>query len=136
MRKSEALTDGVGIYGNRTKITIKKNKVASPFKGVIVDILYGEGISRESDLLEIAVGHDLISKSGSYYTYKGDRIGQGKENARWYLKAHPEIFEEISKKIYAEIIGKVEESAPAEDFDESRTTEALNRADAEFILDD
>ena len=117
-------------------LPIKKNKVASPFKGVIVDILYGEGISRESDLLEIAVGHDLISKSGSYYTYKGDRIGQGKENARWYLKAHPEIFEEISKKIYAEIIGKVEESAPTEDFDESRTTEALNRADAEFILDD
>lgn len=75
-------------------------------------------------------------KSGSYYSYKGDRIGQGKENARWYLKAHPEIFEEISKKIYEEITGKAEESEAAEEFDESRTTEALNRADAEYIIDD
>ncbi len=136
VRKSEALMDGKEIYGNRTKITIKKNKVASPFQDVIVDILYGEGISRESDLLEIAVGRNLITKSGSYYSYKGDRIGQGKENARWYLKAHPEIFEEISKTIYEEIAGKVEESEAAEEFDESRTTEALNRADAEYIIDD
>ena len=136
VRKSEALMDGKEIYGNRTKITIKKNKVASPFQDVIVDILYGEGISRESDLLEIAVGRNLITKSGSYYSYKGDRIGQGKENARWYLKAHPEIFEEISKTIYEEIAGKAEESEAAEEFDESRTTEALNRADAEYIIDD
>ena len=136
VRKSEALMDGKEIYGNRTKITIKKNKVASPFQDVIVDILYGEGISRETDLLEIAVGRNLITKSGSYYSYKGDRIGQGKENARWYLKAHPEIFEEISKTIYEEITGKAEESEAAEEFDESRTTEALNRADAEYIIDD
>lgn len=136
VRKAEALKDGKEVYGNRTKITIKKNKVASPFQCVIVDILYGEGISRESDLLEIAVGRDFISKSGSFYSYKGDKIGQGKDNARYYLKEHPEIFEEISKKIHEEIIGKPEESSPTVEIDKSRTTEALNRADAEFELDD
>ena len=91
IRRIAALKDGDTVVGSRTKIKVVKNKVAAPFREAEFDILYGEGISREGDMLDIAVEHNLVEKSGSWYSYKGDRIGQGRENARAFLKENKEI---------------------------------------------
>ena len=101
IRKGEAIKEGSEIIGNRTKIKVVKNKVAPPFKSCIVDVLYGEGISRSSELLDLAVERDLIKKAGAYYSYNGERIGQGRENARRFLMDNPDIYEEIEKNIRA-----------------------------------
>lgn len=102
IRRIAALKDGENIIGNRTRVKVVKNKLAPPFKEVEFDILYGEGISKEGDLLDLAAGLNIIEKSGTWYTYKDERIGQGRENARNYLKEHPEhikvIREEVLKK--------------------------------------
>ncbi len=97
IRKGEAIKEGSEIIGNRTKIKVVKNKVAPPFKSCIVDILYGEGISSSGELLDLAVERDLIKKAGAYYSYNGERIGQGRDNARKYLMDHPEMFSELEK---------------------------------------
>ena len=99
IRKSEAIKEGKEIVGNRTKIKIVKNKVAPPFRTCVVDMLYGEGISREGELLDIAVEQDIVQKSGSFYSYKGERIGQGRDNARKYFRDNPEAFDEVEAKI-------------------------------------
>ena len=99
IRKGEAIKEGSEIIGNRTKIKVVKNKVAPPFKSCIVDVLYGEGISRSSELLDLAVERDLIKKAGAYYSYNGERIGQGRENARRFLMENPDMYEEIEKII-------------------------------------
>jgi len=99
IRKGEAIKEGSEIIGNRTKIKVVKNKVAPPFKSCIVDVLYGEGISRSSELLDLAVERDLIKKAGAYYSYNGERIGQGRENARRFLMDNPDMYEEIEKTI-------------------------------------
>ncbi len=99
IRKGEAIKEGSEIIGNRTKIKVVKNKVAPPFKSCIVDVLYGEGISRSSELLDLAVERDLIKKAGAYYSYNGERIGQGRENARRFLMENPDMYEEIEKTI-------------------------------------
>src|SRR2546421_1594975 len=91
IRRIAAIKDGDTVVGSRTKIKVVKNKVAAPFREAEFDILYGEGISREGDMLDIAVEHNLVEKSGSWYSYKGDRIGQGRENARAFLKENKEI---------------------------------------------
>jgi recombination protein RecA len=91
VRRTTSIKDGEAVVGNRTKIKIVKNKVAAPFREVEVDILYGKGISRESDVLDLAVEQTLIEKSGSWYSYKGERIGQGRENARQLLIDRPEL---------------------------------------------
>jgi recombination protein RecA len=91
VRRTTSIKDGEEVVGNRTKIKIVKNKVAAPFREVEVDILYGKGISREGDLLDLAVQHTLIEKSGSWYSYKSERIGQGRENARQTLIERPEL---------------------------------------------
>ena len=101
IRKSEAIKDGTEIIGNRVKIKIVKNKVAPPFKSCTVDMLYGEGISREGEVLDLAVERDLIKKSGSFYSYEGERIAQGRDAARKYIKEHPEVFEALETKIRA-----------------------------------
>ena len=111
IRKGEAIKEGTEMIGNRTKIKVVKNKVAPPFKSCIVDILYGEGISRSSELLDLAVERDLIKKAGAYYSYKGERIGQGRENARRYLLDNPDVFDEIEKEIRAVFAGNAEEPA-------------------------
>ena len=105
IRKGEAIKEGTEMIGNRTKIKVVKNKVAPPFKSCIVDILYGEGISRSSELLDLAVERELIKKAGAYYSYNGERIGQGRENARRFLLDNPDIFEEIEKGIRAAFNG-------------------------------
>jgi len=99
IRKADALKNGDEVYGNRTKIKIVKNKVAPPFKTCEFDIIYGEGVSRESDVLDLAVSLDLINKSGAWYSYKDNKIGQGRESAKKFLKENPDIFETISSEI-------------------------------------
>lgn len=99
IRKTGALKDGQEVIGNRTKVKVVKNKTAPPFKEAEFDILYGEGISKEGDVLDLGVAHDIIEKSGTWYSYAGSRIGQGRENSRTYLKDHPESLTEIETKV-------------------------------------
>jgi recombination protein RecA len=99
IRRIGALKDGQEIVGNRTKVKVVKNKVAPPFKIVEFDIVYGEGISREGDLLDLAVEQEIVDKSGSWYSYQDERIGQGRENAKRFLQDHPEMTTEIDQKV-------------------------------------
>ncbi len=102
IRKGEPIKSGSEIIGNRTKIKIVKNKVAPPFRVCVVDMLFGQGISKESALIELAVDKGLIQKSGSWFSYNGSRIGQGRDNVRLFLQDHVEIAEQIEKKIREE----------------------------------
>lgn len=99
VRKSDAVKAGSDVIGSRTKVKVVKNKVAPPFKQAEFDIIYGEGISRESDILDLAVENNIIVKSGAWYSYNDSRIGQGKENAKQFLKDNPSICDEIEEKI-------------------------------------
>lgn len=101
VRRAEQLKNGTDIVGNRTKIKVVKNKVAPPFKVAEVDIVYGEGISQVGELLDMAVEKDLVDKSGAWYAYNGERIGQGRENVKKYMKEHPDMVTEISEKVRA-----------------------------------
>ncbi|MBN1892774.1 MAG: recombinase RecA [Clostridiales bacterium] len=102
VRRTESLRVGNEIIGNHTRVKVVKNKVAPPFKEAEFDIIYGEGISKEGCILDLAVAQDIVDKSGSWFSYKGERIGQGKDNARIYLKEHPEISNEIESIIRGE----------------------------------
>ncbi|MFD2730009.1 recombinase RecA [Enterococcus camelliae] len=99
VRRAEQLKSGTDIIGNRTKIKVVKNKVAPPFRIAEVDIMYGEGISQVGELLDMAAEMDIIDKSGAWYSYKGDRIGQGRENVKAYMKEHPEMVAEVSTRV-------------------------------------
>src|SRR5262245_38807764 len=99
IRRIETLKDGTEAVGNRTRVKVVKNKVASPFKQAEFDILYGQGISREGGLIDMGVEHGFIRKSGAWYTYEGDQLGQGKENARNFLRENPDLANEIEKRI-------------------------------------
>nr|WP_277879912.1 hypothetical protein [Streptomyces gobiensis] len=99
IRRIETLKDGTDAVGNRTRVKVVKNKVAPPFKQAEFDILYGIGISREGGLIDMGVEHGFIRKSGAWYTYEGDQLGQGKENARTFLRDNPDLANEIEKKI-------------------------------------
>ena len=103
IRRVGSIKKGDEVIGNETRAKVVKNKVAPPFKVADFDILYGEGISREGEIVELGVLHKLIDKSGAWYAYKGDKIGQGKDNAREFLRAHPEIAAEIEAKIRANV---------------------------------
>ncbi len=130
IRKSEAIKEGTEIIGNRTKIKVVKNKVAPPFRSCVVDLLYGEGISREGELLDIAVEQDIVQKAGAWYSYKGERIGQGRDNARRFFKEHPEEYDEVERKIRESFLaGKVEAPVDVEPADEEEDD------DEEFDLD-
>jgi len=104
IRRIAAIKDGETVTGNRTKVKVVKNKVASPFREAEFDIIYGEGISREGDLLDLGVAHNVVEKSGSWYSYKGERIGQGKDNARIFLQQHPEIAADLEGQVRAKLI--------------------------------
>ncbi len=104
IRRIGALKKGDEIIGNETRVKIVKNKMAPPFKVATFDILYGEGVSREGEIIDIGVKENLVEKSGSWYSYGGNRIGQGKDNARVYLKDNPEIAREIEDKIRAKML--------------------------------
>lgn len=99
VRRGEQIKNGDAVIGNKTNIKVVKNKVAPPFKSVTVDIMYGTGVSREGELLDIGSEIDVVEKSGAWYAYKGEKIGQGKENAKIYLQEHPEVAEEIEESI-------------------------------------
>ena len=99
IRKADVLKQGTEIVGNRTKVKVAKNKVAPPFRTAEFDIIYGKGISKEGDILDLAADVDIVNKSGAWYAYEGNKIGQGRENAKSYLKDHPDICEEIEEKV-------------------------------------
>lgn len=99
IRRIGGIKKGDEVIGNETKVKVVKNKVAPPFREAIFDILYGEGISREGEIIELGVNHKLIDKSGAWYAYKGNKIGQGKDNVREFLKAHSDIAQEIEVKV-------------------------------------
>ncbi|MGO3731740.1 MAG: recombinase RecA [Vagococcus sp.] len=102
VRRAEQLKIGTDIIGNRTKIKVVKNKVAPPFRIAEVDIMYGEGISQEGELLDMASDKDIVNKSGAWYSYNEERIGQGRENAKKFLAEHPDMMEEIYQKVRIE----------------------------------
>ena len=101
VRKTEQLKDGNDVYGNHVKCKIVKNKVAPPFRVAEFDILYGKGISASGEILDFAISLDIIKKSGSWFSYNGERIGQGKDNVRKLLEGNPEIMKEIEEKVRA-----------------------------------
>lgn len=103
VRRIETLKEGGEPVGNRTRVKVVKNKMAPPFKQAEFDILYGHGISREGSLIDLGVDHGIIRKSGSWFTYEGDQLGQGKENVRRFLKDNPELADEIEHKILTEL---------------------------------
>ncbi len=113
VRRIETLKEGTEPVGNRTRVKVVKNKVAPPFKQAEFDILYGQGISREGGIIDLGVEHGFVKKSGSWYTYDGDQLGQGKENARQFLKDNPDLADEIEKKVKTKLgVGvKPEETA-------------------------
>lgn len=127
VRRGEPIKKGNEIVGNRTKVKVVKNKVAPPFKTCEFDILYGEGISNESSLIDIAADMGILEKSGSWYSYKGERLGQGRDNVRVYLKEHPEIATEIDERVRGALAG---EEVPEE------KEEALLQENMNALLDD
>src|SRR3569833_3169638 len=121
IRRSGAIKKGEEVGGNETRGKVVKNKVAPPFKQAEFEILYGEGISREGEIVDLGVQADLVDKSGAWYSYNGTRIGQGKDNARTYLKEHPAVAREIEEQIRAKSLslrtvasGQGEEAAEVE----------------------
>jgi recombination protein RecA len=118
IRRTGSIKRGDEVIGNETKVKVVKNKVAPPFKLAHFEILYGEGISREGELIELGVAHNIIDKAGAWYSYNGDRIGQGKENVRGFLRDNPELAEEIEQRIRAEAMP--ERTAPAEEAAEAK----------------
>ncbi|MCK9920483.1 recombinase RecA [Frankia sp. AgPm24] len=116
VRRIETLKDGAEAVGNRTRVKVVKNKVAPPFRTAEFDIVYGGGISREGSLIDMGVEHGIIRKSGAWYTYDGDQLGQGKENARSFMRDNPDLANEVEKKIKEKlgIIPTLEAEAEAE----------------------
>lgn len=110
IRRIGAIKKGEEVVGSETRVKVVKNKVAPPFKQAEFDILYGEGISREGEIIELGVTHKIVDKAGAWYAYNGEKIGQGKDNAREYLREHPEIAREIENKVRA-IIGIIPHTA-------------------------
>lgn len=104
IRRIGAIKKGDEILGNETRVKVVKNKVAPPFKQVVFDLLYGEGISREGEIIDLGVQHDIVDKAGAWYSYNGDRIGQGKDNVRNYLKEHPKMSQEIEARVRAVLL--------------------------------
>jgi len=99
IRRQAAIKDGLEVIGNRTKVKVVKNKMAPPFKEAEFDIIYGEGASKVGDLLDLAVAQDIVEKSGAWYSYNGERIGQGRENSKLFLKEHPEMCADLETKV-------------------------------------
>ena len=127
IRRIETLKDGVDAVGNRTRVKVVKNKMAAPFKQAEFDIIYGVGISREGSLIDFGVEQEIVKKSGAWYTYEGEQLGQGKENARKYLLENAAVADEIEKKIKAKLgigVPRAVADLPAEEAD----AEAPNKA--------
>lgn len=133
IRKSETIKNGTDVIGNRARIKVVKNKVAPPFRTCVVDILYGSGISRAGELLDMAVDHDLVAKSGAWYSYNGTRIGQGRDNARKYIEDNKDVFDELEKTLREQFLSGevVSEGSSDENTEETQETD-----DDDLNLDD
>jgi recombination protein RecA len=130
IRRIESIKDGVEVVGNRTRCKVVKNKVAPPFKQAEFDIMYGRGISREGSLLDVGVELGLVKKSGAWFTYEGEQLGQGRENAKTFLTESPELLVEIDEKIRTQVgIG----AADPVDVEAEALAEAMTAADDEPI---
>ena len=116
VRRIEAIKQQGEVIGNRTRIKVVKNKIAPPFREAEFDIMFGQGISKEGDILDIAADLDIVNKSGAWYAYNGDKIGQGRENAKTYLREHPEVRDEIEQQVRAHF--KPEEAEETETVEE------------------
>ncbi len=119
VRRGEQLKNGSEVLGNRTRAKVVKNKVAPPFRSAEFDMLYGEGISKEGSLLDLALERDIIHKSGAWFSYKDQRIGQGRENTRKFLKENPDVAQEIDAIIRAELMAAKGDEAPAQADDDA-----------------
>ena len=115
IRRIGGIKKGDEVIGNETRVKVVKNKVAPPFREAVFDILYGEGISREGEIIELGVVHKLVDKSGSWYAYNGEKIGQGKDNAREFLRNNPKIAEEIEGKVRAAVNVPLQQRAKADE---------------------
>lgn len=124
IRRIGAIKKGDEVIGNQTRVKVVKNKVAPPFKQAEFEILYGEGISREGEIIDLGVANGIVDKAGSWYSYGDDRIGQGKENVREYLKANPAMSEEIEARIRATLLPDTTAAADADSDDKEATAEA------------
>ena len=133
IRRIESIKDGVEIVGNRTRVKVVKNKVAPPFRQAEFDIMYGEGISREGSVLDLAVEHEIIKKSGAWYTYDGEQMGQGRENAKKFLKDNPEIMVEVTDRVCTLLLPSAEEKQAAIDAAAAEEAKGFSEADEEPI---
>jgi recombination protein RecA len=119
IRRIGAIKNGDAVIGSRTRVKVVKNKVAPPFKEVEFDIMYGTGISREGDLIDLASEDNILEKSGAWYSFKGERIGQGRENAKDYLREHPEVYKELEQRVLEKYgVLKVPPVAPVPELEE------------------
>jgi recombination protein RecA len=121
IRRIGAIKDGDRVVGNRTRVKVAKNKVAPPFRECEFDIMYGEGFSREGDLLDLAVAQRVVEKSGAWFSMKGERLGQGRENAKQALRDNPEVLKRIEKEV------KVKLGLPVRDEPEPSTAKAASK---------
>jgi len=124
IRRTGAIKKGEEMIGNETKVKVVKNKVAPPFKQVSFDILYGEGISREGEIIELGAQQGILEKSGAWYSYEGNRIGQGKDNVRGFLKENPELAGQIEEKIRARLLPRDEDAETADSQPETQPRKA------------
>jgi recombination protein RecA len=119
IRRIGSVKRGEEVIGSETRVKVVKNKLAPPFRVADFEILYGEGASREGEIIELGVLHNLVEKSGAWYSYSGDRIGQGKDNTRLFLKEHPEMAREIEEKIRAKLVNAKLGAAAAAEVEEA-----------------
>jgi recombination protein RecA len=111
----ETIKDGAEMIGNRTRVKVVKNKCAPPFRSAEFDIVYGKGISREGSILDVAVDFGIVKKSGAWYTYEGEQLGQGRENAKQFLRSTPEMLVELDERIRETVREKTEPSASSDE---------------------
>lgn len=128
IRRIESIKDGAEVIGNRTRVKVVKNKVAPPFRQAEFDIMYGEGISREGSVLDLSVEHDVIKKSGAWYTYEGEQMGQGRENAKRFLRENTEIMVEITDRVMGTLLGRSEDASEESD-DTARKSDTFTEVD-------
>ena len=141
IRRIESIKDGAEVVGNRTRVKVVKNKVAPPFRQAEFDIMYGKGISREGSVLDSSVDHGIVKKSGAWYTYDGEQLGQGRENSKKFLTENPEIMVEITERVWDAVMPEEEDdvesssardesSSDADDIDRTRRTTPGSRSAA------
>jgi recombination protein RecA len=137
IRRIESIKDGVEVVGNRTRVKVVKNKCAPPFRQAEFDIMYGKGISREGGVLDIGVDNDIVKKAGAWYTYEGEQLGQGRENAKVFLQENPEIMIEISERIRTKMgLGEEGDDKPADEVAEVAEAAELDPDDQPISLED